>query len=88
MKIKIPKTKKKWTDAELLAWAQAHPVGTRVRYWPCRDYPDESRDTAIRSEPWRLGHGVPIVKIEGTSGGVALDHLTRLPEQIAEASRV
>jgi hypothetical protein len=78
--MKIPSKKNKWSDLELAQWAQRHPVGTRVRYWPVRGY-EEFRDSTVRSEPWRLGHGMPIVKIEGTAGGVAIDHLRALPDE-------
>lgn len=74
---KIPKPKKTWSDDELVQWAAAHPIGTRVRFWSVRG-DDAYRDEEIRSEPWRLGHGVPIVKITGIAGGVLLDHLQRL----------
>jgi len=76
--IRIPRPKAKWTRAELGEWTAQHPVGTRVRYWPARNGA-EFRDGTIRSEPWILGHGAPVVSISGTAGGVALDHITKLP---------
>ncbi len=76
--LKIPRRRRAWTDAELEVWAAAHPPGTPVRYWPTRGR-DEHVDTAIRSEPWMAGRA--IVKIEGIAGGVALDHLTKLPAE-------
>lgn len=77
--VRIPKPKRKWSEDELRAWATAHSVGTPVRYWSVRGS-DEFIDSVIRSDPWRLGHGDPIVKIEGVSGGVALDHLCRMQD--------
>lgn len=81
--LKIPRSKRTWTDTELAAWAADHPVGTLVRYWSVRGEP-EHVDARICSEPWRLGHGFPIVKIEGISGGVALDHLAKLPQPLPQ----
>lgn len=74
----IPKAKRRWTDKDLKKWVALHPVGARVRYWPGRSSP-EHRDTVIESAPWRLGDGTPLVAIEGVNGGVALDHLRKLP---------
>jgi len=70
--------KERWSDAELRDWIADHPVGTPVRYWPARNGA-EFRDSTIASEPWRLGHGQPIVQIAGKGGGVSIDHLTKLP---------
>ena len=54
------------------------PVGTSVNYYSiigengpkCEPFP-----TTIRSEPWKLGDGSVVVKVEGKSGGVAIEHL-------------
>jgi len=70
--------KEHWTDADLREWITAHPIGTPVRYWPAR-HGTEFRDSTIASEPWRLGHGQPVVRLAEQSGSVALDHLTKLP---------
>lgn len=74
---RIPARKPQWTEVQLAAWAKSHPAGTPVRYWSVRGY-DEHIDTTIRSEPWRLGHGMPVVNIEGVAGGVSLDHLKKI----------
>ena len=84
--LRIPPRKRKWRDAEVSAWAAEHPEGTPVRYWSVRG-DDAFIDATIRSEPWRLGNGEPIVKITGITGGVALDHLRKLPVTTA-ASQV
>lgn len=59
------------------SWNAAHPVGTRVRYWPI--YPPIEAvppiDTTTRSEAWTLGDGTVVVCIVGRSGGVALSHI-------------
>lgn len=54
-----------------------YPVGTPVRYWPVLP-PDPDIppiETVTRSEAWNLGHGEPVVKIEGRTGGVAVAHI-------------
>lgn len=61
-------------------WNERYPIGTRVRFTPVRGRP-ETEESRTRSEAWELGGGIPVVKIEGRTGGVALDHL----EVIAEA---
>lgn len=74
---KIPARKRKWADHELAAWAEKHPIGTKVRFWPMRG-DVRFEDAEIASAPWRLGHGDPIVRITRHAGGVALDHLCRI----------
>jgi len=61
-------------------WNELHPVGTPVRYWPLRN-PTEGPpfDSRTRSKAWDLGHGQPVVLIEGKSGGMCLTHLDVLP---------
>ena len=60
-----------------VSWNAAHPVGTRVRYWPI--YPPigsvHHTDTVTRSEAWTIGDGSVVVCIDGMSGGVALSHI-------------
>ena len=55
-----------------------HPVGTLVTFWPLRKKGKLSgtpRETATRSEPWRLGSGDEVVAVDGISGGVSVQHL-------------
>lgn len=63
------------------SWNAAHPVGTRVRYWPI--YPANASvppvDTVTRSEAWAIGDGTVVVCIEGRCGGVALSHIEVTP---------
>ncbi len=61
-------------DTEVEAAARRLPIDQRVRYYPVAGEID-SVTTAIRSEPWRLGHGAIVVKIVGRAGGVHIDHL-------------
>lgn len=59
-------------------WNEKHPAGTRVKYFPIAGEPEFDM-TQTRSEAWILGHGEPVVKINGCTGGVALSHLEVLP---------
>ncbi len=55
-----------------------HPIGTPVTYWPLLKKGRLSgtpRETATRSEPWRLGHGEEVVALDGISGGISVKHL-------------
>lgn len=52
-------------------------VGTEVIYWSVisnvrKFYP---KLTKITSEPWALGSGHLVCKVEGIAGGVCIDHL-------------
>ncbi len=62
------------------SWNSAHPVGTRVRYWPV--YPPVESvapfDTTTRSEAWALGDGSVVVSVVGRTGGVCLSHIELL----------
>lgn len=63
------------------SWNAAHPVGTRVRYWPV--YPPVDGippvDTTTRSEAWTLGGWSVVVLVAGKSGCVHLTHVEVLP---------
>ncbi|MGW0821785.1 hypothetical protein [Streptomyces sp. NPDC002845] len=57
-----------------------YPVGTPVTAYPGvrpEDFPTMARrlDTRTRSAAWELGHGEPVVKVEGCAGGIALTHI-------------
>ncbi|WP_049569100.1 hypothetical protein [Streptomyces sp. SBT349] len=56
------------------AWNAAHPVGTQVVAYPATRA-DEPLYTWTRSMAWALGHGEPVVLVEGRSGGIALSHV-------------
>jgi hypothetical protein len=56
------------------SWNAAHPVGTRVRYWPPIDGAPPL-DTTTRSEAWALDGGTVIVKIVGRAAWVGLSHI-------------
>lgn len=55
-------------------WNSAYPVGTAVTAYPLtRD--DEPLYTRTRSQAWTLGHGAPVVAVEGYVGGIHLTHV-------------
>lgn len=49
-------------------------VGQKVWYYPVRGE-KERRPSVVLSEPWALGHGAMVVRIEGQTGGVSPLHL-------------
>jgi hypothetical protein len=55
-------------------WNDRFPVGTAVRYWPISGQP-ETVVSKTRSPAWELGSGHTVVKIEGRTGGVAVEAL-------------
>ncbi|MFJ8871040.1 hypothetical protein ACIRD6_35475 [Streptomyces sp. NPDC102473] len=64
----------------------AFPVGTPVMAYPsCRpEYnaaiASETRlDTVTRTPAWLLGHGEPVVSVEGYAGGICLSHVDVKP---------
>ena len=60
-------------------WNRENPTGTTVRLT------DAMQDivTKTRSEAWELGHGEPVVLLEGKRGGYGLDFLTPIIEEQA-----
>lgn len=62
-------------EAMLEAARSTFPIGARVLYRPVMGWP-EQEETVVRSAPWALGHGAIVVKVEGRTGGVSVDHLT------------
>ena len=52
--------------------------GTPVKYYPLSDE-DNFEETKTRSIAWELGHGEPVVLVEGRTGGVALSHIEIIP---------
>lgn len=62
-------------------WNYEHPVGTPVVAYPAvrpghPAYDPASRLEAVTRTPaWTLGHGQPVVSVEGYAGGIALTHV-------------
>jgi hypothetical protein len=56
-------------------------VGDKVLYYPVfpKSVDQPPRATEICSPPWQLGHGAWVVMVAGMSGGVACEHLGKLP---------
>ncbi|OMI34469.1 hypothetical protein [Streptomyces sparsogenes] len=56
-----------------------YPVGTPVMAYPGarpEKFPNEKRlQTRTRSVAWTLGHGEPVVMVDGYTGGIALSHV-------------
>ena len=66
-----------------------YPIGAKVRYYPVKGN-ELYRQTKIRSEPWALGHGELVVKVEGETGGVSVNHISvdnGRPPPIPEATK-
>jgi len=62
-------------------WNALYPVGTPVVAYPLTRPEDGVKDfferleTVTRTPAWTLGHGEPVVSVEGYAGGIALDHV-------------
>ena len=60
-------------EREVREWNEAHPIGTRVRYWTMARE-GEGKLSRTRSEAWEIcGHAS--VKVKGKAGGIALSHI-------------
>ena len=57
------------------------PIGAKVRFYPI-DGDAGYEDTVVCSEPWELGSGQIVIKVEGRSGGVNVDHLWLSPSVV------
>ncbi|WP_328923197.1 hypothetical protein [Streptomyces griseoaurantiacus] len=68
-------------------WNGRHPVGTPVVAYPdvrpedaqATGFPCTRLETRTRSAAWTLGHGAPVVAVEGHTGGIALTHVDPVP---------
>jgi hypothetical protein len=74
-------------------WNDNYPPGTRVIAYPCCRPKDgklgagcKRLDTTTRSRAWNLGHGDPVVMVEGYAGGIAPEHIDVVP-QVEETNR-
>lgn len=52
--------------------------GVRVIYHAWKGAP--GKEYTVCSEPWQLGHGDWVVKLEGKSGGVGVDFISKILE--------
>jgi len=53
---------------------ETYPEGTAFRYYSVRG-DSNFIETRTRSRAWELGHGEPVVLVEGVTGGVCIEHL-------------
>ncbi|MFE2407042.1 hypothetical protein ACFXDE_01725 [Kitasatospora sp. NPDC059408] len=78
------------SDLTAEQWNTAHPVGTFVTAYPgvrpefaaeigITDY--QRLETRTRSLAWNLGHGEPVVAVEGYAGGISLEHIDLRAEE-------
>ncbi|MFI6443794.1 hypothetical protein [Kitasatospora sp. NPDC050543] len=81
------------TQPDLTAeqWNDRYPPGTPVIAYPgvrpefgLAEYP--RLETRTRSRAWNLGHGEPVVAVDGHAGGIALTHVD-VVEQAEGAAR-
>ncbi|GAA5070779.1 hypothetical protein GCM10023336_56240 [Streptomyces similanensis] len=69
-----------------LAYRKRAAAGSLPASWA--DDPCRRLDTVTRSVAWALGHGAPVVLVEGETGGISLDHVDPiLTETAAEGLR-
>ena len=73
MKNQEEHTRKKPKKYDLSKWAALHPIGSA-----CKLELDSGKfvDSRIRSEPWLLGSGHAVVKIEDYAGGYMLERIS------------
>lgn len=65
-------------------------IGTEVIYWQVLKANGEKFDpikTIIISEPFELGHGLPVCKLQGLDGGVSIKHLDFPTEKVLNDAR-
>ncbi|MGP4114616.1 hypothetical protein ACTWP5_27370 [Streptomyces sp. 4N509B] len=60
-------------------WNAAYPIGVPVLAYPLTRAA-EPLYTFTRSAAWSLGHGRPVVLVEGYTGGVYLTHIDATPD--------
>ena len=53
-----------------------YPVGTPVTYTSVMDMPSTARQTKIWHAAWIMGGHSVMVRVEGVSGGVCVEHIT------------
>jgi hypothetical protein len=88
-------TQEGWpVDLTATQFNERYPVGTAVIAYPgvrpehaatvgMTDYPRLA--TRTRSSAWNLGHGEPVVLVEGYAGGISLEHIDLDQEQVTTA---
>lgn len=70
-------------------WNAKHPIGTPVVAYPLTRPEDgfpsffKQLDTVTRTPAWILGHGEPVVSVEGYAGGICLTHVDPTPSEVS-----
>jgi hypothetical protein len=74
-------------------WNERYPVGTAVVAYPGVRPEDPAAadfctrlETHTRTIAWNLGHGEPVVSVDGYAGGISLKHID-LADTTQEESR-
>lgn len=63
------------------------PIGRPCRYYRTRPFREcDAIETKIRSRPWVLGGNQVVVAVEGTNGGVSIDHIVFPPKAFVRKS--
>jgi hypothetical protein len=70
-------------------WKERYPIGTPVIAYPgfrpehpaAKTLGARRLETRTRSRAWTLGHGEPVVSVEGYAGGIALTHIDLRTEE-------
>ncbi|MFF8399850.1 hypothetical protein [Streptomyces sp. NPDC016172] len=68
-------------DPLAVAYQERAAAGSLPASWgsdPCRRL-----DTVTRSAAWTLGHGAPVVLVEGETGGIYLEFVDPIPADTA-----
>lgn len=63
-------------------WNARYPVGTRVAAFPITRM-EPPLLTTTRTPAWELGHGTPVVSVDGYAGGIALTHIDVITQETA-----
>jgi hypothetical protein len=68
-------------------WNERYPIGTPVIAYPgfrpehpaAKTLGARRLETRTRSRAWTLGHGTPVVSVDGYPGGISLEHIDLNP---------
>ncbi|MGW6912515.1 hypothetical protein ACWGB8_01635 [Kitasatospora sp. NPDC054939] len=70
-------------------WNDRYPPGTPVTAYPglrpehpaFAEFKSKRLQTRTRSRAWALGHGEPVVLVDGYAGGISLEHVDPRTEE-------
>lgn len=69
-------------EAAAAKWNAAHPIGTLVTRYKLIDPLREGTETKTRSEAWVMGGHSVMVMVEGVPGGVLLESVVPINEEV------